>query len=155
MTSLQARRCRTDVMDRPRAHARDSHPACPYNSCRSPAPSGSANGLTRLDAEAGNLRAALGEAVRRAAAGQAEEAVRLATALSWWRLLRGRLTEARGSLPAVIAATSASRNTAPELAFPHAAFAFLTGDHPGATVLADADTDADAVPDPVRRARAL
>ncbi len=105
--------------------------------------------LARLDAEAGNLRAALDEAVRRAAAGRADEAVRLATALSWWWLLRGRLAEARRSLSTVIAATS--RENVPELALLHAAFAFLTGDHGEAAATADAG----AVPDPVRRARAL
>ncbi|MEW2066463.1 BTAD domain-containing putative transcriptional regulator [Streptomyces sp. NPDC007346] len=62
--------------------------------------------LARLDAEAGNLRAALDEAVRRAGAGEPQEAVRLATALAWWWLLRGRLTEARRSLGAALAVTS-------------------------------------------------
>ncbi|MGA6174026.1 AfsR/SARP family transcriptional regulator [Streptomyces sp. NPDC012600] len=61
--------------------------------------------LARLDAEAGNLRTALDEAVRRAGAGAPEEAIRLATALAWWWLLRGRLTEARRSLGAVLEAT--------------------------------------------------
>ncbi|WP_405923192.1 BTAD domain-containing putative transcriptional regulator [Streptomyces sp. NBC_00035] len=105
--------------------------------------------LARLDADAGNLRAALDEAVRRAADGQPEEAVRLATALSWWWLLRGRLTEARRSLSTVLAATPDA--AAPELALVHAAFALLTGDPTEATATAVAD----AVPDPVRRARAL
>ncbi|MET8677214.1 BTAD domain-containing putative transcriptional regulator [Streptomyces sp. NPDC004647] len=105
--------------------------------------------LARLDAEAGNLRAALDEAVRRAAAGQADEAVRLATALSWWWLLRGRLTEARRSLSALLAAVPDT--AAPELTLLHAAFALLTGDHTEAAATAAAD----AVPDPVRRARAL
>ncbi|MGW3121303.1 BTAD domain-containing putative transcriptional regulator [Streptomyces sp. NPDC001107] len=103
--------------------------------------------LARLDAEAGNLRAALDEAVRRAAAGRADEAVRLATALSWWWLLRGRLTEARRSLSAVLTAAAG----APELALLHAAFALLTGDHAEQATTAAAD----AVRDPVRRARAL
>ncbi|MDH2387387.1 BTAD domain-containing putative transcriptional regulator [Streptomyces sp. HNM0663] len=103
--------------------------------------------LARLDSETGNLRAALDEAVRRAAAGQADEAVRLATALSWWWLLRGRLTEARRSLSAVLAAAS----DAPELVLLHSAFALLVGDHAEASAAATAD----AVPDPVRRARAL
>ncbi|MGW8948768.1 AfsR/SARP family transcriptional regulator [Streptomyces sp. NPDC055709] len=113
--------------------------------------------LTRLDAEAGNLRAALDEAVRRAAAGEAGQAVRLATALAWWWLLRGRLTEARRSLSAVLATTPAATtpatpaHSAPELALLHAAFALLTGDHAEAAAVATAD----AVPDPVRRARAL
>ncbi|MFF1677683.1 BTAD domain-containing putative transcriptional regulator [Streptomyces sp. NPDC058256] len=105
--------------------------------------------LARLDADAGNLRAALDEAVRRAADGQPEEAVRLATTLSWWWLLRGRLTEARHRLSTVLAA--APDTAAPELALVHAAFALLTGDPTEATATAAAD----AVPDPVRRARAL
>ncbi|QTE01884.1 BTAD domain-containing putative transcriptional regulator [Streptomyces cyanogenus] len=102
--------------------------------------------LTRLDTEACNLRAALDEAVRRAAAGHSEEAVRLATALSWWWLLRGRLTEARRSLAAVLTATAGRCD--PELALLHCAFGLLTGER---TVTCHAD----AVPDPVRRARAL
>ncbi|MEU6667456.1 BTAD domain-containing putative transcriptional regulator [Streptomyces sp. NPDC046727] len=102
--------------------------------------------LARLDTEAGNLRAALDEAVRRAAAGRGAEAVRLATALTWWWLLRGRLTEARRGLAAVLAATAGDPD--PELAVLHGAFVLLTGERtvPG---------PADAVPDPVRRARAL
>ncbi|MFJ8772533.1 AfsR/SARP family transcriptional regulator [Streptomyces microflavus] len=175
--------------------------------------------LARLDAEAGNLRSALDEAVRRAGAGEPEEAVRLATALAWWWLLRGRLTEARRSLGAVLAATvgasgsgapvpggasgpgapasggaSDSRASAPamdsaasapsrasapasgsgapspaaaptapppgcaELALLHAAFALLTGDHTAAAMTTDGPArtaTADAIPDPVRRARAL
>ncbi|MFC9007863.1 AfsR/SARP family transcriptional regulator [Streptomyces microflavus] len=174
--------------------------------------------LARLDAEAGNLRSALDEAVRRAGAGEPEEAVRLATALAWWWLLRGRLTEARRSLGAVLAATvgapgsgasasvsgsgapgpasgcgasapasgsgapapasgcgasapapgsgastPAATPTAPspgcaELALLHAAFALLTGDHTAAAMTTDGPArtaTADAIPDPVRRARAL
>ncbi|MFF5832028.1 BTAD domain-containing putative transcriptional regulator [Streptomyces bacillaris] len=155
--------------------------------------------LARLDAEAGNLRTALDEAVRRAGAGGpgtpgepgdpgrpgepvgsgrveaaqkpgepgepgvpgepgkpeepdgAEEAVRLATALAWWWLLRGRLTEARRSLAAVLAVTDGGP---PELTLLQAAFALLTGDRTAAAVARAAAT-ADAVPDPVRRARAL
>ncbi|MEU3833388.1 AfsR/SARP family transcriptional regulator [Streptomyces microflavus] len=140
--------------------------------------------LARLDAEAGNLRSALDEAVRRAGAGEPEEAVRLATALAWWWLLRGRLTEARRSLDAVLAATvgapgsgasasaPATGSAAPapaaapttpspgcaELALLHAAFALLTGDHTAAAMTTDGPArtaTADAIPDPVRRARAL
>ncbi|MFE7565541.1 BTAD domain-containing putative transcriptional regulator [Streptomyces sp. NPDC057539] len=110
--------------------------------------------LARLDAEAGNLRVALDEAVRRAGAGEADEAVRLVTALAWWWLLRGRLTEARRGLRSVLAAIPGP--VAPtELALLHAAFALLTGDHAAATGATAATGSADAIPDPVRRARAL
>ncbi|WP_415957357.1 BTAD domain-containing putative transcriptional regulator [Streptomyces sp. 021-4] len=114
--------------------------------------------LARLDAEAGNLRTALDEVVRRAEAGDSEEAVRLATALAWWWLLRGRLTEARRSLGTVLAVTDGP----PELSLLHAAFALLTGDPAAAASPADAPAPAlaltsasEAIPDPVRRARAL
>ncbi|MFD6278099.1 BTAD domain-containing putative transcriptional regulator [Streptomyces sp. NPDC060209] len=125
--------------------------------------------LARLDAEAGNLRTALDEAVRRAGVGEPEEAVRLATALAWWWLLRGRLNEARRSLGSVLAAMSGPSVPA-ELALFHTAFALLTGDHAGvAAATANRRTavggglaieggltaTGDAVPDPVRRARAL
>ncbi|QMU74077.1 AfsR/SARP family transcriptional regulator [Streptacidiphilus sp. P02-A3a] len=106
--------------------------------------------LARLDAEAGNLRAALDEAVRRAPAGRGREAVRLATALSWWWLPRGRLAEACRALSAVLAAAPAPE---PELTLLRGAFAHLTGDRgeDARTVGADAE----AVPDQVRRGRAL
>ncbi|MBV2156652.1 BTAD domain-containing putative transcriptional regulator [Kitasatospora sp. SUK 42] len=109
--------------------------------------------LARLDAESGNLRAALDEAVRRAAAGAPVQAARLATALSWWWLVRGRLAQARRSLRAVLDATTTANTGSEdaELALLHAAFALLTGDHDTAAALADGA----AVPDPVRRARSL
>ncbi|WP_406634385.1 BTAD domain-containing putative transcriptional regulator [Amycolatopsis sp. WGS_07] len=75
--------------------------------------------LTRLDAEAGNLRAALDEAICRAP----DEAVRLVTALSWWWLLRGRLTEGRRMLSAVSRVVEPN----PELTVLNGSFALLTG----------------------------
>ncbi|OKJ59584.1 AfsR family transcriptional regulator [Streptomyces sp. CB02115] len=118
--------------------------------------------LDRLDAEAGNLRAALDEAVRRASVspGAAGEAVRPAAALAWWWLLRGRLTEARRSLRAVLMAVPGGSVDAAELVLLHRAFALLTGDtgDTGGTTSGTEDgirITAEAVPDPVRRARAL
>ncbi|MCL3992959.1 BTAD domain-containing putative transcriptional regulator [Streptomyces lavenduligriseus] len=117
--------------------------------------------LARLDAESGNLRSALDEAVRRAAAGDPAQAARLATALAWWWLLRGRLAQARRSLRAVLDTTTAADRR--ELTLLHAAFALLTGDRDPATALPDdtalpagsARADGTAGPDPVRRARSL
>jgi tetratricopeptide (TPR) repeat protein len=51
--------------------------------------------LRRLDTETANLRSALDHAVRQ---GNAERALRLVCALTWYWFLRGRLTEARRSL---------------------------------------------------------
>ncbi|MFE3175452.1 ATP-binding protein [Amycolatopsis sp. NPDC059090] len=76
--------------------------------------------LARLDVEAGNLRAALDEAICRASA----EAVRLAKALSWWWLLRGRLTEGRRMLSAVLGVAAKD----PELTVLNGSFALLTGE---------------------------
>ncbi|WP_245627871.1 BTAD domain-containing putative transcriptional regulator [Actinomadura oligospora] len=67
--------------------------------------------LARLDADAANLRAALDGA-------SPDDARRLATALTWWWLLRGRFHEARGVL--------AEHEPGGLL---HTAFALLTGDH--------------------------
>ncbi|WP_394613324.1 BTAD domain-containing putative transcriptional regulator [Lentzea sp. JNUCC 0626] len=75
--------------------------------------------LTRLDADAGNLRAALDHA------GGSPEAVRLVQALSWWWLLRGRLTEGRRALASVLRGGAGT----PELAALHGAFSLLNGDH--------------------------
>ncbi|MCA1222719.1 AfsR/SARP family transcriptional regulator [Streptomyces sp. 8L] len=105
--------------------------------------------LARLDADAGNLRAALDEALRRAATGRHSEAVRLATALCWWWLLRGRLTEGRRELSRVLAAVPEADVL--ELVLLRAGFALLTGER--ADVGAASATGAG--PDQVRRARAL
>jgi predicted ATPase len=61
--------------------------------------SGQREWLRRLDAEAANMRAAL-ETFRRV--GAAEEAIRLASALVWYRVMRGRLTDARRALAAAL-----------------------------------------------------
>ncbi|MEU3410589.1 BTAD domain-containing putative transcriptional regulator [Streptomyces sp. NPDC006658] len=108
--------------------------------------------LARLDAESGNLRSALDEAVRRAAAGDPEQAMRLATALAWWWLLRGRLAQARRSLRAVLdTTTTAPDRDRSELTLLYTAFALLTGDRDPADTLPDEPVGAD----PVRRARSL
>ncbi|MEU6824046.1 BTAD domain-containing putative transcriptional regulator [Streptomyces atriruber] len=81
--------------------------------------------LGRLDAEAANLRAALDEAVRRPSG---DDAVRLAAALTWWWLLRGRLTEARRSLEAVLDAVLDANPGDTQIPSLHAAFRLLTGE---------------------------
>ncbi|WP_327129473.1 BTAD domain-containing putative transcriptional regulator [Streptomyces sp. NBC_01727] len=101
--------------------------------------------LSRLDAESANLRSALDEALRRAEMAEADgadEAVRMAIALSWWWLLRGRLSEARRTLAAVRAVAP----EAAELRLLHDAFALLTGSRPEA----DASLEL-AIENPVRR----
>ncbi|MFB7998062.1 BTAD domain-containing putative transcriptional regulator [Streptomyces sp. NPDC056002] len=103
--------------------------------------------LGRLDAETANLRAALDEATRRAStSGAADDAVRLATALSWWWLLRGRLSEARRALSAVLAVVP----SAGELRLLSDAFGLMIGERPPATARPDV-----AIADPVRRGRAV
>lgn len=72
--------------------------------------------LARLDAETANLRAAL-------AAAPPGEAVRLATVLSWWWLLRGRLHEAHRALSVVLTAAPDDA----KLRTLQSAFALLTG----------------------------
>ncbi|MFD5121591.1 BTAD domain-containing putative transcriptional regulator [Streptomyces sp. NPDC058385] len=103
--------------------------------------------LGRLDAETANLRAALDEATRRAStSGATGDAVRLATALSWWWLLRGRLSEARRALSAVLCVAP----SAGELRLLSDAFGLMTGERPPAAACPDA-----AITDPVRRGRAV
>ncbi|WJV50339.1 AfsR/SARP family transcriptional regulator [Streptomyces flavofungini] len=58
--------------------------------------------LDRLDEESANLRRALDTAVER---GAVERALDMANALAWYWVLRGRITEARRSLDAVLAMT--------------------------------------------------
>jgi len=61
--------------------------------------------LRRLDAEAANLRAAL-DTFRQQ--GAAEPALRLAVGLVWYRVLRGRLAEARRALATALGVTGAA-----------------------------------------------
>ena len=56
--------------------------------------------LRRLDAESANLRAALDTAER---LGEAELALRLTSAQTWYRMLRGRLSEGRRALETALA----------------------------------------------------
>ncbi|WP_405602389.1 MULTISPECIES: BTAD domain-containing putative transcriptional regulator [unclassified Streptomyces] len=103
--------------------------------------------LGRLDAETANLRAALDEATRRAStSGATGDAVRLATDLSWWWLLRGRLSEARRALSAVLSVAP----SAGELRVLSDAFGLMTGEQPPAATCPDV-----AITDPVRRGRAV
>ncbi|QES39112.1 AfsR family transcriptional regulator [Streptomyces venezuelae] len=99
--------------------------------------------LARLDAEAANLRAALDEATRRPSGG---EAVRLATALTWWWLLRGRLTEARRALAAVSGATPGADPGAAPWAAPGAVPGTAPGTDHGADPWATPGTDHGATP---------
>ncbi|MEU5862251.1 BTAD domain-containing putative transcriptional regulator [Nonomuraea sp. NPDC047529] len=61
---------------------------------------GQRRALARLDAESGNLRAALETAVR---LGAAAEALRLVNALAWYWVLSGRLGEGKRALEAALA----------------------------------------------------
>ncbi|MEU5977773.1 BTAD domain-containing putative transcriptional regulator [Streptomyces sp. NPDC047315] len=70
-------------------------------------------GLEQLDAETNNLRRALDLALTE---GAAELALRLVNALGWYWFLRGRLTEARRSLQAALAAEGESAPAARQAA---------------------------------------
>ncbi len=85
--------------------------------------------LRRLDADAANLRAALDTLTRD---GPGEGALRLASALAWYRFLRGRIGEARRSLAAALdtAADAPAAARAQALAW-HAGMAVLQGDTGG------------------------
>ncbi|WP_035700186.1 BTAD domain-containing putative transcriptional regulator [Glycomyces tenuis] len=80
--------------------------------------------LLRLDAESANLHTALDNALRR---GDAERALRLSVNLSWYRYLRGSLSEAYRSLAAALAlAAPAPEPLRAAARFWHACFAMLT-----------------------------
>ncbi|SFB56238.1 Predicted ATPase [Amycolatopsis marina] len=104
--------------------------------------------LNRLDAETGNVRAALDTAVQR---GDADLALRLVNSMTWFWFLRGRIGEARRSLHAAIAVGAASDDAR------SSAVAMLEG----LAVLDGASADAAAIElarkidDPATRARAL
>ncbi|GAA2288306.1 BTAD domain-containing putative transcriptional regulator [Nonomuraea roseoviolacea subsp. roseoviolacea] len=98
--------------------------------------------LRRLDAETANLRAALETAAR---GHDADTAIRLVNALSWYWYLRGRPGEARRSLETALALHGEAPGRARAAAW-RAGFAMLLGDQ--------ATWDTAAVTDPRERARA-
>ncbi|TKG72340.1 AfsR/SARP family transcriptional regulator [Prauserella endophytica] len=105
--------------------------------------------LHRLDAESANLRAALDTFVR---LGEAEAALRLVNAMTWYWFLRGRIGEARRSLRMTLAlaggADHSSRGGAAAWA---AGLAVLAGERADQAAFAAAE----AIPDAAVRARAL
>lgn len=112
--------------------------------------------LDALDAEAGNLRAALDTATHLAADGDSARAERLTGALAWWWLLRGRPTEARRALGAVLAHVPPTASGGPpELLLLRRAFALLTEGRGTAPSVTATDGCVPDAPDPSRRARAL
>ncbi|CAM4353826.1 BTAD domain-containing putative transcriptional regulator [Nocardia ninae] len=107
--------------------------------------------LRRLDAEAANLRAALAGFVR---AGAADEALRLVSALAWYWLLRGRLTEARRWFDTALALGGSARQRASALAW-RVGFTFQQGEFAdGAARRREIAAMYDTVDDPAGRARA-
>ncbi|NUW29835.1 winged helix-turn-helix domain-containing protein [Nonomuraea sp. SMC257] len=98
--------------------------------------------LQRLDAEAANLRAALETAAR---GHDADTAIRLVNALSWYWYLRGRPGEARRSLETALALHGEAPGRARAAAW-RAGFTMILGD--------EATWDTAAVADPRERARA-
>ncbi|MEO3751449.1 BTAD domain-containing putative transcriptional regulator [Streptomyces sp. B6B3] len=98
--------------------------------------------LARLDAESGNLRRAIDLAATR---GAAEAALRLVNALTWYWVLRGRLSEAHRALtrtttlPAPAGAATVAAEPRPAVAAPAAtsSTAPVVGDPTPAAVAAD------------------
>ncbi|MGW0804872.1 BTAD domain-containing putative transcriptional regulator [Nonomuraea sp. NPDC002799] len=101
--------------------------------------------LLRLDAEAANLRAALDTA---AAQQDADSATRLVNALAWYWFLRGRLTEGRRSLTAVLSIQGESEGPRARTAAWQAGFALMLGEQ------ADWAAALAGLGDPGERARA-
>ncbi|WP_280298795.1 BTAD domain-containing putative transcriptional regulator [Nocardia neocaledoniensis] len=107
--------------------------------------------LAALDAEDANLQAALDGYL---ALGDAEGALRLADALAWYWLLRGRLQPARRRFAAALALGGTARRRAPVAAWELAA-AFRQGDFADVTARrTEVTAGLAAVDDPVERVRA-
>ncbi|WP_101787844.1 BTAD domain-containing putative transcriptional regulator [Nonomuraea indica] len=97
--------------------------------------------LALLDAESANVRAAIEHAVR---LGAADEAVRLVNAMAWYWVLRGRLSEGRRALEAALSIRDDAE-----------ARLWLDGLSLLSGLLRPVDPGLfEAVPDPLRRARA-
>ncbi|MCE7002522.1 winged helix-turn-helix domain-containing protein [Kibdelosporangium philippinense] len=106
--------------------------------------------LQRLDAEGGNLRAALATAVRD---NSAVLALRLVNALSWYGFLRGKYQEAHRSLTTALAvAADAPADVRADAQAWQIAFAYLKGSD--STPLEHGQAVLDQYQDPAARARA-
>ncbi|MFC9970527.1 BTAD domain-containing putative transcriptional regulator [Spirillospora sp. NPDC127200] len=102
--------------------------------------------LQRLDAEHGNLRAALEEAVRRR---DADLALRLVNALAWYWYLRGRIGEGRRAFVMALGVRAEADTATRARAEAWQNGLDLLGDR-----TADARTPSEAIADPGERARA-
>jgi predicted ATPase/DNA-binding SARP family transcriptional activator len=109
--------------------------------------------LRRLDAEAANLRATIEGVV---CAGDADRALRIAGALSWYWFLRGRLTQADRALTAALdIADDSNAGPRARAAAWHTGISLLLGDKTDWTARRDAALDLfTGVDDPAARARA-
>ena len=103
--------------------------------------------LRRLDAESANLRAAIEHAIR---SGDADRALRLASSLSWYWFLRGRLTQANRALTESLALPGDSPARAGAAAW-QAGISLLLGDKTDWPARRDAALD--RFDDPAERAR--
>ena len=104
--------------------------------------------LDRLDAETGNMRAALDTAVRRA---DTELALRLVNSMTWFWFLRGRIGEAQRSLRAALAVGAVSNDARSYAVAMHESLAVLEGASTDVTVVESVAR----IGDPAKRARAL
>lgn len=107
--------------------------------------------LTQLDDDAADLRAALDDAVASGTGEALADALRLVNALSWYWMLRGRLTEARRALDAVL---NAVPGAAPDAA-PATAPSATPATAPTATATAQALALAQALADATARRAAF